>query len=72
MAFSKGSPKWGLHLAEELEKLVAFHDPSTIAAVILEPCAGSTGNLLCCFFFLYHVICLCSDVVHPCRCSHST
>jgi beta-alanine--pyruvate transaminase len=45
MAFSKGLPKWGLHLAEELEKLVSLHDASTIAAVILEPVAGSTGVL---------------------------
>ena len=45
MAFSRGLPKWGAHLADELEKLVAFHDPSTIAAVIIEPVAGATGVL---------------------------
>ena len=46
MAFSKGQPKWGSHLAEELEKITALHDPSSIAAVILEPVQGSTGVLV--------------------------
>jgi beta-alanine--pyruvate transaminase len=41
-AYSKGLPEWGAHLADELERLVALHDASTIAAVILEPVAGST------------------------------
>jgi len=45
-AFSKGQPAWGAHLAEELERLVALHDASTIAAVIVEPVAGSTGVLI--------------------------
>ena len=44
-AFTKGEPAWGAHLADELEKIVALHDPSTIAAVIVEPVAGSTGVL---------------------------
>jgi len=44
-AFSKGEPEWGGHLADELERLVALHDASTIAAVIVEPMAGSTGVL---------------------------
>jgi beta-alanine--pyruvate transaminase len=44
-AFSKGEPDWGAHLADELERLVALHDASTIAAVIVEPMAGSTGVL---------------------------
>lgn len=44
-AYTKGEPKWGAHLADELEKLVALHDASTIAAVIVEPMAGSTGVL---------------------------
>ena len=44
-AFSRGQPKWGSHLAEDLERLVALHDPSNIAAVIVEPVAGSTGVL---------------------------
>jgi beta-alanine--pyruvate transaminase len=45
MAFSRGLPRWGGHLADELERLVAFHDPSTIAAVVMEPVAGATGVL---------------------------
>ena len=44
-AFSKGEPEWGAHLADELDRLVALHDASTIAAVIVEPMAGSTGVL---------------------------
>jgi beta-alanine--pyruvate transaminase len=44
-AFSKGEPEWGGHLADALEHLVALHDASTIAAVIVEPMAGSTGVL---------------------------
>jgi beta-alanine--pyruvate transaminase len=46
MAFSRGQPDWGAHLADELERLVALHDASTIAAVIVEPMAGSTGVLV--------------------------
>ncbi|MBD3881796.1 aspartate aminotransferase family protein [Phormidium tenue FACHB-886] len=45
-AFSKGQPEWGAHLADELEKIVALHDASNIAAVIVEPVAGSTGVLI--------------------------
>ena len=45
-AFSKGQPAWGAHLADELERIVALHDASTIAAVIVEPVAGSTGVLI--------------------------
>ncbi len=45
-AFSRGLPKWGMHLANELERLVALHDASTIAAVIVEPIAGSAGVIL--------------------------
>ncbi|MEO9167617.1 MAG: aminotransferase class III-fold pyridoxal phosphate-dependent enzyme, partial [Aestuariivirga sp.] len=44
-AFTRGEPNWGVHLADELERLVALHDASTIAAVIVEPMAGSTGVL---------------------------
>ena len=46
MAFSKGQPTWGAHLADELERLVALHDASTIAAVIVEPMSGSSGVLV--------------------------
>ena len=42
-AFSRGEPEWGGHLADDLERIVALHDASTIAAVIVEPMAGSTG-----------------------------
>ncbi|WP_418303979.1 aspartate aminotransferase family protein [Pandoraea faecigallinarum] len=45
-AFTKGQPAWGAHLADELERLVTLHDASTIAAVIVEPLAGSTGVLV--------------------------
>ena len=45
-AFTRGQPTWGAHLADELERLVALHDASTIAAVIVEPLAGSTGVLV--------------------------
>src|SRR5918995_135578 len=44
-AFSRGEPEWGGHLADELERIVALHDASTIAAVIVEPMPGSTGVL---------------------------
>ena len=44
-AFTNGEPEWGAHLADELERIVALHDASTIAAVIVEPMAGSTGVL---------------------------
>ena len=45
-AFTKGDPEHGADLAEDLERLVTLHDASTIAAVIVEPMAGSTGVLL--------------------------
>ncbi len=45
-AFSKGQPEHGAELADELERIVTLHDPSTIAAVIVEPVAGSTGVLI--------------------------
>ncbi len=45
-AFSRGQPEWGAHLADELERIVALHDASTIAAVIVEPFAGSAGVIL--------------------------
>jgi beta-alanine--pyruvate transaminase len=44
-AFTIGEPEWGAHLADELDRLVALHDASTIAAVIVEPVAASTGVL---------------------------
>ncbi len=46
-SFSRGQPAWGAHLADELEtRIIAMHDASNIAAVIVEPMAGSTGVLL--------------------------
>ena len=45
-AFSRGQPKHGVEFADELERLCARHDPSTIAAVIVEPVAGSAGVLV--------------------------
>ncbi len=45
-AFSVGLPRYGAEFADDLERLVALHDASTIAAVIVEPVAGSTGVLL--------------------------
>jgi beta-alanine--pyruvate transaminase len=44
-AYSRGQPEWGAHLADDLERLCALHDGSNIAAVIVEPVAGSTGVL---------------------------
>jgi beta-alanine--pyruvate transaminase len=45
-AFSHGVPEHGAELADELERIVTLHDASTIAAVIVEPVAGSTGVLI--------------------------
>jgi beta-alanine--pyruvate transaminase len=45
-AFSRGQPEHGAELADDLERIVALHDASTIAAVIVEPMAGSTGVLI--------------------------
>jgi len=45
-AFSRGQPAHGAEFADELERLVAFHDASNIAALIVEPMAGSAGVLI--------------------------
>ncbi len=45
-AFAKGQPAHGVEFADDLERLIALHDASTIAAVIVEPIAGSTGVLI--------------------------
>jgi beta-alanine--pyruvate transaminase len=45
-AFARGEPEHGVELADDLERLVALHDASTIAAIIVEPVAGSTGVLV--------------------------
>lgn len=46
MAFSVGQPAWGAHLADDLERIILLHDPMNVAAVIVEPIAGSTGVLI--------------------------
>ena len=45
-AFTRGEPEHGGDIASELERIVTLHDASTIAAVIVEPVAGSTGVIL--------------------------
>ncbi len=45
-AFSKGQPAHGADLADRLEAIIALHGADTIAAVIVEPLAGSTGVLV--------------------------
>ncbi len=45
-AFTRGVPEHGGDLADELERIVTLHDASTVAAVIVEPVAGSTGVLI--------------------------
>jgi len=46
MAFSKGQPDWGVHLADELTNILSFQDPNSIAAVIMEPVIGSGGVIV--------------------------
>ncbi|GAA5182485.1 aspartate aminotransferase family protein [Niveibacterium umoris] len=45
-AFSRGMPEYGAHLADELLNLIALHDASNIAAVIVEPFSGSAGVVI--------------------------
>ena len=45
-AFTRGEPEHGAEFAEDLISVINLHDPSTIAAVIVEPVAGSTGVLI--------------------------
>lgn len=45
-AFTRGEPEYGAEFADDLEKVIALHDASNIAAVIVEPVAGSTGVLI--------------------------
>ena len=45
-AFSRGMPEHGAHLADQLENIIALHGAETIAAVMVEPLAGSTGVLI--------------------------
>jgi len=46
MAFTRGQPAWGAHLADDLERIVALHDASTIAALIVEPMQGAGGVIV--------------------------
>jgi beta-alanine--pyruvate transaminase len=46
MAFSRGQPQWGGHLADALERRLALHGPDSVAAVIVEPVAGSAGVIV--------------------------
>lgn len=45
-SFTKGIPEHGAEIADQLERICTLHDPSTIAAVIVEPVAGSTGVIM--------------------------
>jgi beta-alanine--pyruvate transaminase len=45
-SFSKGQPAHGAEFADELDRLITLHDPSNVAAVIIEPMAGSAGVLV--------------------------
>ena len=59
-AFAKGQPVWGAHLADALEVIVAEHGAETIAAVIVEPMAGSTGVLIPPIGYLERLRALCT------------
>jgi beta-alanine--pyruvate transaminase len=60
-AYSKGQPEHGAELADELVKIVTLHDSSTIAAVIVEPVAGSTGVLIPPLGYLQKLRKICDD-----------
>ena len=45
-AYSRDEPEFGAEYAEDLERVIQLHDASTVAAVIVEPVAGSTGVLI--------------------------
>jgi beta-alanine--pyruvate transaminase len=65
MAFSRGIPSSGWHLADELSGLIALHDASNIAAVIVEPVAGSAGVIPPPAGYLQrlHDICMANDIL---------
>jgi beta-alanine--pyruvate transaminase len=60
-AFSKGQPEHGAELADDLLRIATLHDPSTIAAVIVEPVAGSTGVLIPPLGYLQKLRKICDD-----------
>ncbi len=64
-AYTRGEPEHGAHLADELERLVALHDASNIAAVIVEPVAGSTGVLIPPKGYLQRLRDICTQARHP-------
>jgi len=59
-AFSRGEPEHGAELADDLERLVALHDASTIAAVIVEPVACATGVLVPPKGYLQRLVAICA------------
>src|SRR5262247_3734286 len=61
MAFSRGQPKWGAHLADDLARIVALHDASTIAAVVVEPMQGSAGVIVPPVGYLERLRALCTQ-----------
>ncbi|WP_321501647.1 aspartate aminotransferase family protein [Breoghania sp.] len=60
-AFSRGQPEHGAEFADDLLNVIKLHDPSTIAAVIVEPMAGSTGVLIPPKGYLERLRKICSD-----------
>ena len=60
-AFSRGMPESGAEYAEDLIRIIQLHDPSTIAAVIVEPVAGSTGVLIPPKGYLERLRTICDD-----------
>lgn len=60
-AFSRGQPPLGAELADDLLRIIALHGADHIAAVIVEPMAGSTGVLLPPKGYLEHLRALCTQ-----------
>ncbi len=60
-AFTDGQPAWGAHLADNLLNLIALHGAETIAAVMVEPLAGSTGVLVPPVGYLERLRKICTD-----------
>ncbi len=44
--FSRGIPEHGIELADRLEEIITLHDPSNVAAVMVEPMSGSAGVVI--------------------------
>ena len=60
-AYTRGQPAWGAHLADALQRMVAENGADTIAAVIIEPVAGSTGVLIPPAGYLERLRAICDD-----------